>query len=102
MATNKIRHLPVVDREVIVGIVSDRDIKLAATMYGGRSDEEIQVRDLCLSEPYIEDESCLLRRALKQMLDRRYGCVLVARRDKLSGIFTMIDAGDLLIKMLSC
>ena len=47
----KIRHLPVMESGHLVGIVSDRDIKLA-TSFSEINPELVVVKDICHEKPY--------------------------------------------------
>lgn len=101
MAENNIRHLPVVEKGKVIGIISDRDVKLADLVYKNRPDEEVRVGDICLFEPYVVSENTELRQVLEKMLAKKYGCVVVEKNQKVTGIFTMVDAGKILLRYLA-
>jgi CBS domain-containing protein len=86
MATNKIRHLPVLDEAgVLVGLVSQTDI-LVAGSDGTRMVGEIMVRD-----PDTVDERDNLRHAAVLMFRRKRSCLPVTRDGELRGIVTDSD-----------
>ena len=83
-----IRHLPVLDGETLVGMVSDRDLKKAAG--AGRSDdtpvEEIMTPFTVRAAPRDG-----LSRAAKIMLESRISALPVLEDDRLVGILTSTD-----------
>lgn len=86
MATNKIRHLPVLDAAgALVGLVSQTDI-LVAGNGGARLVREIMVRD-----PDTVDERDNVRHAALLMFRRKRSCLPVTRDGELRGIVTDSD-----------
>lgn len=92
MEHNQVRHLPVMDGEKVLGVLSDRDL-LAAT--GWRSEE---VRDgtetageLLLAPPICcsPDDSVVM--VAVDLTSRQIGCMPVIEDDKLVGIVTEMD-----------
>ena len=98
-----VRHLPVLEDGQPVGIISDRDIKLAAAIYKQRNyAQEVTVGKVCVFEPYIVTEDTALEQVLAQLVRKKIGSALVVKREKLSGILTTVDIcrafGELLRK----
>lgn len=93
MREHRIRHLPVTEKQELVGVLSDRDIKL---YLGPDLDypkpKETRVRDVYMDSPYIVDLNERLDVVLQAMADRHIGSVLVTRNRKLAGVFTVTDA----------
>lgn len=91
MRRDGFRHLPVLEGGRLVGLVSDRDIKVAESF---RGPGELLVRDIMTEEPYVVSEDEPLDRVLLTMADRKYGCALVnhAGSENVVGIFTDTDA----------
>jgi CBS domain-containing protein len=92
MRLHKIRHLPVTSGEELVGILSDRDIKL----YLGPELEypnaaETRVSDVYLENPFVVDLNERLDKVLQVMADKHIGSALVTRHGKLAGVFTVTD-----------
>lgn len=89
----KVRHLPVVHEHKLVGLISDRDIKL---MLGPEFDypdpRELKVGEVMVEAPYTADLETPLGQVLRQMADRHIGAALVTREGRLAGIFTATDA----------
>lgn len=93
MSEHGIRHLPVTDRKEIVGILTDRDIKLyLGPDFDYPGENEAVVKDVYMDKPYIVDLNERLDKVLKTMADKHIGSVLVTRNGKLAGVFTSTDA----------
>jgi len=93
MAEHDIRHLPVVEEQKILGVVSDRDLKRCQTPEAGaQPDEELSVGDAFVDHAYIVDISEPLDAVLSHMWEERIGSTLVLKVGKLVGIFTAADA----------
>jgi len=95
MDRHGIRHLPVTQGAGVVGILSDRDLKLSLDPIVdfppvGR------VRDIMIGDPYVVHPSTPLDEVLLTLAKRRIGCALVADGQGLSGIFTTTDAARML------
>jgi acetoin utilization protein AcuB len=96
-----IRHLPVTERGELVGVLTDRDIKLAlGPDLGSPPERELSVRDIFQPEPYVVDAGAPLLTVAATMAERHLGSALVTRGDKLVGIFTTTDACRALARVL--
>ena len=91
MRSNQIRHLPVLERGRLVGILSQRDLHLLETLRGVDQDE-VTVAEAMTSDVETAEPSVSLHRAAEQMAHRRTGCLVVTRGDHVVGIFTAVDA----------
>jgi CBS domain-containing protein len=91
MRRDRIRHLVVVDRARVVGLVSERDL-------GGRDGKELRksrtVRDVMTSGPVSATPTTTLRQAANLMRGQTIGCLLVVDRGKLVGLVTTTDLLD--------
>lgn len=100
MAEHSFRHLPVTSAGKLVGILSDRDLKVALAVASRGSDttveENLQVKDACESIPFIVDVHDHLDFVARTMAQRHIGSALVTKDGKLVGIFTSTDACRLL------
>ncbi len=95
MATNKIRHLPVLDEAgALVGLVSQTDI-LVAGNDSSRLVGEIMVRD-----PDTVDERDNVRHAALLMFRRKRSCLPVTRDGELRGIVTDSDFLGVVITLM--
>lgn len=92
METQEVRHLPVTSEGGLVGIISDRDLKLAFALAGtSENDEPIHVGDVCNLEAYIVEFDTPIDQVVTYMSDHRVGSAIVTRQGKLVGILTTTD-----------
>jgi acetoin utilization protein AcuB len=91
MSQHRIRHLPVLDGGRLVGILSDRDVKLVES-FRDVDPTKTRVDEAYTPDPYIVSPESSLREVCDEMASRKYGCALVCDNHKLVGIFTWIDA----------
>lgn len=93
MGPHEIRHLPVMSKGRLVGVVSEPAITRAieATTEGAPRDK-LLVRDVAQPEPYIVDLSTPADVVLTQMAERHADVAVVVKDARLAGIFTMTDA----------
>ena len=95
MASLHVHHLPVLDGGELVGVVSDRDLRLV-------DDESalLTVDDACVDDPVLVDVDTNLFVVAGLLADSRIGSVLVTERGQLAGIFTTTDACRVLAGLL--
>ena len=93
MNAHDIRHLPVTDKHELVGIISDRDIRLLAdNECKGTDGSPLIVRDVFVDNPHIVDLNEPLDNVLFTMAERHIDSTLVTRKGQLAGLFTITDA----------
>lgn len=90
MQALSIRHLPVVDGERLVGIVTERDMRMLEGC--GVSPLETRVRDAMTPEPYVVDVKTPLATVAKHMADRKLGSAVIMDDGRIVGIFSTTDA----------
>jgi acetoin utilization protein AcuB len=86
-----IRHLPVVDNGIVIGILSEREVNLANGIES-MDLKQILVIDVCSERPYIVHPETPLRDAVGVMAQKHFGSAIVMENAKLVGIFTTVDA----------
>jgi CBS domain-containing protein len=98
-----IRHLPVTDNGVVVGVLSEREIHLALGIEPIDPGRLLAI-DVCSERPYIVSPDTTLREVVGVMAGEHLGSAIVMENAKLTGIFTTVDAcralHDLLEKAL--
>ena len=93
MVRHQVRHLPVKEGGVLVGVLTDRDLKRALDPeLGLPPKDELFVRDVFEPQAYVVDSSTPLDRVLDDMATRHIGSALVTKHGHLVGIFTATDA----------
>lgn len=101
MEEHRIRHLPVVEGEELVGIVSERDLRLVKKPSSGRAVvEEVTVGSICERDVFTVELTERLDGVLDEMLKRRIGSAIVVKADRVVGIFTAVDACRFLRRLL--
>lgn len=91
MAKYRVRHLPVLDGGKLVGILTERDIRLVET-FKDVEPEKVTVDEAYSPDPYVTSPNASLSDVCAEMAQHKYGCVLIEDNHKLVGIFTWVDA----------
>jgi acetoin utilization protein AcuB len=88
MKKHSIRHLPVVDKGSLVGLVTLGDLKQAilASMI-----EQLKVSDVMVQDPYTITRDTSLEKAARIIYEKRIGCLPVVEEEKIVGILTVND-----------
>ncbi len=102
MEQRNIRHFPIVEREKLIGIVSDRDIRLVGSEHK-HAPEAVKLSD-CIREimayPVLTAHPLdAIEEAAKVLRENKIGAMPVMQDDVLVGIVTGIDFLDALVKM---
>jgi acetoin utilization protein AcuB len=96
--SNRIRHLPVVEDGRLMGLVTDRDLRLAMPpIWADQGEElrsalhakkvsEVMIRSIITTTPSVPIED-----AARQLYEHRIGCLPVMEGDNLVGILTETD-----------
>ena len=88
MKEKKINHMPIVENDDFVGLISDRDIKLMA---GIERLDELTARDIMKKDLYVVDGKTSLSIVLGKMIEEKLEATLVKENGSLY-IFTSTDA----------
>ena len=102
MTREQIRHLPVKRGDDLVGLLTDRTIKLVLGPYldDPEREDHPRVRDACLFDLYTVEMTTPLGQVAAEMGRRRLGSALVTKAGRLAGIFTANDACRILAELL--
>ena len=93
MREHHFRHLPVMSGAEIVGVLTDRDIKLVlGPDFGSPDERELRVRDAYVERPCVVPASTPVAKVARVMAQNRIGSAIVTKHGKLVGIFTVTDA----------
>ena len=100
MERHGIRHLPIVRDNRVVGVISDRDLRLFAGLSAAEK-FQVQAGDIMAEHPLTVSASLPLDEVAYAMSERRVGSAIVNDENgELLGIFTATDALNALIEIV--
>lgn len=89
MKTHRVRHLPVQLAGHLVGVISDRDLGLAASFDPAN---KLMVDDAMTPDPFTVSPDALVGDVVETMAEKKIGCAVVEdSRNRVVGIFTATD-----------
>ncbi len=91
MRLHSIRHLPVVSKGKVVGLLSQRDVYLLETLKD-IDPAQIPVEEVMVREVFTVDPEESVYRVANEMAERKIGSTVVSHNGKLLGLFTSTDA----------
>lgn len=91
MRDRGIRHLPVVDGEELVGMLSERDVTVVRSLASVNL-ETVRVGQVMNEVPLTVAPDTLLDEVAGAMAERRVGSAVVVDGPRVVGIFTTVDA----------
>jgi len=100
MDEHAIQHLPVVEDGQLVGLLWDRDIRVARSLGADLPAQGVAVVRVCNTNPLVVDADERLDRVVARMAEMKVGAAVVMRGDKLAGILTLTDVCRLLGELL--
>ncbi len=98
MTEHGIRHIPIKRGENIVGIVSDRDLRVISGL-DIREKALVCARDIMIADPVTVSSDATLDEVALKMSSLKIGSVLVNEGNSFLGIFTATDALNALIEV---
>ena len=100
MREKGIRHLPVLDSGRLVGVITDRDLRLAtSSLAPSPFPQGSRVDEVMSRTPLTADRLDPVEDAARTMRERKIGCLPVVANGTLVGIITGLDLLDALIRM---
>ncbi len=94
------RHLAVLDGERLVGVITDRDLRLATSALAPVPfPADSAVSAIMCKEPLTANAEDAVEDAARVMRERKIGCLPVVDDGRVVGIITGIDLLDALIRM---
>ena len=101
MREHRFRQLPVTSAGAIVGVLTDRDIKLVlGPDFDRPKEEELSVRDAYVEQPCVVSASTPVATVARTMAEKHIGSAIVTKKGRLVGIFTVTDACRALAQVL--
>lgn len=105
MNENRIHHLPVMDNDELVGLVTLTDVLAATDSFLRDPDnrihaKEIVAKDIMVTDVATVDEHASLRQAALFLEKHRIGCLPVVTKGELKGIITDTDFVGVAINLL--
>ncbi len=92
------RHIPILEENEVVGIISDRDLKVLEKVWEGM---DILAKDIMTTNPYVVSPEVPLDEVVFEMSKNKYGSAVVkSGEEDFLGIFTLTDALNALIEIL--
>lgn len=99
MTDHAIRHLPVLHGGKLVGIITDRDLRLVESLRDV-DPEKVLVEDAMSTAVYSVSPDTPLDVVSAEMAAQKYGSAVVMQNDKVVGIFTTVDVCNALTQLL--
>ena len=99
MTEHGIRHLPVLRGGQLLGVLSDRDVKLIET-FRDVDATKTTVDEAMTDQPYTVAPETPLDEVVRTMAEKKYGSAVVVQNHKVVGIFTTVDACQALSELL--
>ncbi len=100
MRERHIRHLPVLHQGKLIGVVSDRDLRLVETLQDV-DPSKISVSEAMTSDVYVVSPDAALDEVVSSMAASKHGSAVVIDHGHVVGIFTTVDACSAFADMLS-
>jgi acetoin utilization protein AcuB len=99
MGDHHIRHLPVLHGGKLVGMLTDRDLRLVESL-AGVDPSKVKVEEAMATVVYSVGPETPLDQVVGTMGEHKYGSAVVMQNDKVVGIFTTVDVCRALAELL--
>jgi acetoin utilization protein AcuB len=95
----RIRHLPVLRGGRLLGILTDRDIKLIET-FRDVDPTKVTGDEAMTEQPFSVSPDAPLDEVVETMAANKYGSAVIMQNQKVVGMFTTVDACQALAELL--
>jgi len=99
MSEHRIRHLPVLRGGQLLGVLSDRDVKLIES-FRDVDATTTTVDEAMTEQPYTVGPETPLDEVVRTMAEKKLGSAVIVQNHKVVGIFTTVDACQALYELL--
>jgi acetoin utilization protein AcuB len=99
MNKHRIRHLPVLDNGELVGVVSQRDLYFIETL-DSAARANITVEEAMTADVFQTRADATLESVTSAMVKKKLGCAVITDGNKVTGIYSTIDAMRALLDAL--
>lgn len=100
MREHDIRHLPVMEGDRLVGVVTDRDIRFAVhPLHSSPLDSAIEVAEVMTADPHTASPLDPIEEAARLLRTKKIGCLPVMEGEALVGIVTLSNLLDALMRL---
>ncbi len=99
MQQYNVRHLPVLDGGVLVGMVSERDLQFIETLRDVDAGK-VPVEEAITAEAFCVAPGTPVRTVAAEMASHKYGSAVVMEKERVVGVFTTVDALKALSRLL--
>ncbi|MFO0651414.1 MAG: CBS domain-containing protein [Polyangiales bacterium] len=99
MQEGRFRHLPVLDGDLLAGLLTERDVQLIASLDGADL-RMLTASDAMTTTPWSVAPDASLDAVVSEMAENKYGSALVVDNGRVVGIFTAIDALEAFAELL--
>ena len=99
MQEHRIRHLPVLHGGALVGILTERDLRLVESL-AGVDPAVVKVEDAMATVVYSVSPEASLDDVVATMAEHKYGSAVVMQNQKVVGMFTTVDVCRALADLL--
>ncbi len=91
MRQHRVRHLPVLRAQKLIGVVSDRDLHMVETL-AEVDPRRVRVDEAMTQDVYTVSPDAPLDEVVREMAIHKYGSVIVVDHGHVVGVFTTVDA----------
>ena len=99
MSEYRIRHLPVLRGGRLLGVLSDRDVKLIES-FRDVDPSKTTVDEAMTEQPYTVEPDAPLDQVVRTMAEKKLGSAVIMQNHKVVGIVTTVDVCQALADLL--